>query len=174
MAYFTKVLPNGKTVAVTGDEVVLPVYAVEEMEPEAIGRLVLQLSVDCRVLKEYAPSGVLDGMSLDEAKTYILQAKQQEQTQGIKRDLTRARRRQFASLRDQILLKLIERDGYVCQHVACDCQEDLTIDHIVPLSKGGSDDLSNLRLLCRKHNSEKSDALRAADTDKDDGQAQVQ
>jgi len=45
----------------------------------------------------------------------------------------------------------------MCQHPDCDSQEDLTIDHVVPLSKGGSDELDNLRLMCRKHNSEKGD-----------------
>ncbi len=35
--------------------------------------------------------------------------------------------------------------------------EDLTIDHIAPLSKGGTDDLDNLRFLCRSHNSKKGD-----------------
>lgn len=33
--------------------------------------------------------------------------------------------------------------------------ERLTIDHIVPLARGGSDDLSNKQLLCEKCNQNK-------------------
>lgn len=37
----------------------------------------------------------------------------------------------------------------------CGAAEDLTVDHIVPLSKGGSNHLSNLQLLCRPCNAHK-------------------
>jgi 5-methylcytosine-specific restriction endonuclease McrA len=57
------------------------------------------------------------------------------------------------------MLALIERDGYKC--AICGSIDDLTIDHLVPLSKGGSDDLPNLRILCRPHNSVKSDTIEA-------------
>ena len=38
---------------------------------------------------------------------------------------------------------------------ACGVVEDLTRDHIVPLIKGGTNDASNIRLLCRECNSVK-------------------
>ena len=50
---------------------------------------------------------------------------------------------------------LIKRDGLICQL----CQEpisnmsDLTLDHIIPVSRGGTDKLDNLRLaheLCNR------------------------
>lgn len=74
-----------------------------------------------------------------------------------KRELSAVRRRQFNTVRAELVLALIERDGYVCAHPGCNVVTNLTIDHIVALSKGGADELSNLRLLCRSHNSEKSD-----------------
>jgi len=39
--------------------------------------------------------------------------------------------------------------------VECGAESDLTTDHIVPRSKGGTNDPSNLRVLCRPCNSSK-------------------
>ncbi|WP_445955593.1 HNH endonuclease [Yeosuana sp.] len=46
--------------------------------------------------------------------------------------------------------RLLERDK-VC--LKCGSDNKLTIDHIVPISKGGSNDFSNLQILCEKCNS---------------------
>ncbi len=78
--------------------------------------------------------------------------------QEKKRVLTKVRRSQFEKNREQITLALIERDGYECKQ--CKTQNDLTIDHILPISKGGSDQLENLRFLCRTCNSKKGDKTR--------------
>ncbi|MBL8311188.1 MAG: HNH endonuclease [Burkholderiales bacterium] len=74
-----------------------------------------------------------------------------------KRELSAIRRREFSLRRPEIELALIQRDGYVCAEPDRKVTSDLTIDHIVPLSKGGTDELSNLRFLCRSHNSAKGD-----------------
>lgn len=39
-----------------------------------------------------------------------------------------------------------DRDGWECQH--CGDHKNLTVDHIVPVALGGSDDLANLQTLC--------------------------
>lgn len=39
------------------------------------------------------------------------------------------------------------RDGYMCRR--CKSREKLTIDHIIPVDLGGTDDDSNLQTLCR-------------------------
>ena len=43
--------------------------------------------------------------------------------------------------------------------VFCGAQEDLTVDHIIPKMVGGSDELNNLRVLCRSCNSKRHQRL---------------
>lgn len=49
------------------------------------------------------------------------------------------------------------RDGGKC--VRCGSQERLEFDHMIPVSKGGSDTARNIQLLCEKCNREKSDNI---------------
>lgn len=46
-----------------------------------------------------------------------------------------------------------DRDGWRC--LTCGSHENLTVDHTVPFSKGGSDDIDNLQTLCGSCNSSK-------------------
>lgn len=48
---------------------------------------------------------------------------------------------------------IFDRDDWTCQHCGTHC--NLTVDHIVPRSKGGTDDPSNLQTLCGSCNSRK-------------------
>lgn len=50
-------------------------------------------------------------------------------------------------------LRIFARDGHKC--VECNSTRQLQIDHIKPISKGGSSDDDNLRSLCRKCNESK-------------------
>ena len=77
--------------------------------------------------------------------------KRKEKTKIVKR-----RRAVFDSHRDQLMLQMLHSGkAFICSHPYCGEMTNLTVDHIYPLSKGGSDELDNLQFLCQKHNSEK-------------------
>lgn len=50
---------------------------------------------------------------------------------------------------------LFKRDSHSCQY--CGVKRDLTIDHVVPRSKGGSSSWKNLVTACKKCNTQKGD-----------------
>ncbi|NEP04587.1 MULTISPECIES: HNH endonuclease [Okeania] len=51
---------------------------------------------------------------------------------------------------------VFERDRYHCKSCGKTTREtQLTIDHIIPLASGGSNDISNLQTLCSKCNQKK-------------------
>ena len=55
-----------------------------------------------------------------------------------------------------VRLGVLRRDGYRCGHCFREVDRSLLeIDHIVPLSLGGTDDPSNLQTLCRTCNRRK-------------------
>lgn len=97
-------------------------------------------------------------LTLDEFLEIRERLRIQSETRTAKKLHTKTRRTEFNTNRSQIVLALIESGvPYVCGHLGCDQTTDLTVDHIIPLSRGGTDELSNLRFLCRCHNSSKGD-----------------
>jgi 5-methylcytosine-specific restriction enzyme A len=53
---------------------------------------------------------------------------------------------------------VFQRDNYQCQSCGKTEQEtNLNIDHIIPLAKSGSNDISNLQTLCSHCNQQKKD-----------------
>lgn len=63
-------------------------------------------------------------------------------------------RQEISNRRKSIYNYLVEKDGEYCQY--CNSVENLEIDHIIPVSKGGTNDRKNLQLLCRTCNGIKS------------------
>lgn len=51
-------------------------------------------------------------------------------------------------------LSVLERDAHSCTY--CGDHEDLTCDHVLPMSRGGTSDLENLTTACRPCNGGKS------------------
>lgn len=58
---------------------------------------------------------------------------------------------------DEVKVAVWRRDGGVC--VKCGSRNNLEYDHIIPLSKGGSNTVRNIELLCQACNRIKSDKI---------------
>lgn len=67
------------------------------------------------------------------------------ETTGVKRAISTVLRR-----------RVIRRAGGQCEYThqgrRCSSRFQLEADHVIPKAKGGSDNLENLRCLCRSHN----------------------
>lgn len=69
-----------------------------------------------------------------------------------------ANERGYGSKWKRIRKLALERDKHLCQ----DCRDKgritpaTQVDHVKPKAKGGTDDLDNLRSLCREHHDDKS------------------
>lgn len=77
-----------------------------------------------------------------------------ENFEGISPDHKKKMRSNMVGRYKKIYAALIERDGYACKMCGrTDCE--LQIDHIFPVSRGGTNGMANLQLLCRKCNATK-------------------
>ena len=56
-----------------------------------------------------------------------------------------------------VRMEVWRRDGGKC--VKCGSREKLEYDHIIPISKGGSNTARNIELLCEKCNRTKRDSI---------------
>jgi len=68
-------------------------------------------------------------------------------------DTTQDRRRISKQVSNAVWI----RDGGTC--VECGAKDYLEFDHVIPVSKGGSNTVQNVQLLCRRCNSKKSDKI---------------
>ena len=57
----------------------------------------------------------------------------------------------------------LQKQNYICGNFFCDCDlrtllsKDITIEHLIPLKKGGTNDPENLRIWCRSCNCSKQE-----------------
>lgn len=64
------------------------------------------------------------------------------------------RLRMYANLYNRDLRKSIIKPGSKCEK--CGSFKNLTVDHIIPITKGGANDIKNVQVLCRTCNILKS------------------
>lgn len=66
-----------------------------------------------------------------------------------------ARPKNYVGISVAVRWEVWERDNFTCRK--CGVRQFLSVDHIVPRSEGGSDELDNLQTLCQSCNSRKRD-----------------
>lgn len=95
----------------------------------------------------------------EEVKAYIKQWQRDnpEKRAGYSRRCTHKRRAQIegngGSFTTEEWQELCAQCGYRC--ACCGEQKPLTVDHVIPVSKGGGNDISNIQPLCKNCNSSK-------------------
>ena len=98
--------------------------------------------------------------SIEEKKRYLkqkefLKKEQEKKEQEKKERLKTLRKDRYISKDVQIEVWEI----YKGQCVECGAKEKLEYDHIIPVSKGGSNSVKNIQLLCQSCNRKKSDKI---------------
>lgn len=96
----------------------------------------------------------------------IAQRKAQAEKERIEREKTLPEHKRFIAeqrrlMSDALRYKVLSRDSFRCQ-ICGATQADgikLHVDHIMPVSKGGKTELSNLRTLCERCNMGKRDMI---------------
>ncbi len=90
----------------------------------------------------------------------ITQRRQETGARNAKIAALRTRRAQFGANRSALVLKMLAAGTpYRCVHPGCAIVDDLTVDHRMPVSLGGTDDLENLQFMCLPHNAAKGNRI---------------
>ena len=73
----------------------------------------------------------------------------------IKRE--KVEQRKFFSVEEKELMR--KKSNNRCCHCGKELTDDFSVEHVIPLNKGGTNDLSNMVALCQKCNLEKADLI---------------
>lgn len=123
-------------------------------------REVMEGAVDCKVTLDEERRRREDDETIARAKAVDRERKRQAELAWAKAVLAgeepgTANQRQ--SIPERSRIEVWNRDGGKCAR--CDSRERLEFDHIVPVSRGGSNTTRNLELLCEKCNRSKGAGL---------------
>ena len=93
---------------------------------------------------------------ISEALDMIAKARAEKQLRERGKSTSAQTRKEAKRRYDSLFMEVGRRDGFTC--AACSyAGNDLQLDHVVPVAKGGTNDLRNLQLLCPPCTLAKSD-----------------
>lgn len=93
---------------------------------------------------------------ISETLAMIDRARVEKQLREKGKSAAKQTRKEAKSRYDSLFMEVGRRDGFAC--AACGyAGNDLQLDHVMPVAKGGTNDLGNLQLLCPPCNLSKSD-----------------
>jgi len=99
--------------------------------------------------KSYTGSDPIILEGIGHVRSEITRREEQKDSRPVVKAMRRDLQRQYPNL----FILIGKRDGFLCAE--CKGLDNLTIDHRIPLIKGGSNEMTNLQLLCRTCNSRK-------------------
>jgi hypothetical protein len=109
-------------------------------------------------LEDFANANDLHTVTFEQLLAVRREEELREAARAAKRSHTKRRRSEFQRVRSELVLAMLDAGfPYVCAVEGCAVSVDLTIDHKMALSRGGTDDLDNLQFMCAIHNSKKRD-----------------
>lgn len=138
------------------------------LTPQSVGLYVACVAYACKYDVDYVPSSIMrmwggkrPKRPIDELVEHGFLTPRPDRRHFVEHEGTIWRRGTARGDRraipKSIRIFVMERDGWAC--VLCGVGHALTLDHIQPYSKGGSDEPSNLRVLCRSCNSKKGNRV---------------
>lgn len=157
------ILKNGQRVEFDGGCAILDREDIDNIDPTELIEHLKWVMDEIKIVYKYCCDKMIlwneyaGNISFEQLQDKFAESVRMDSQKESIKLLTKRRRLDFSKIRDDLKLALIDRDGLICSEPGCKEYKDITIDHIIPVSKGGTDDLENLRFLCRSHNTQKSD-----------------
>lgn len=130
------------TTQVKGGGIVVPVNDLARLSDEEAIRMLRSMIDTARYLTA--------------ALTLIEKAKAESQSRETGKTTAVQKRKDTRARYDSLFVDIGRRDGFLCA-MCGHAGNNLQIDHITPVAKGGTNDLGNLQLLCPPCNLAKSD-----------------
>lgn len=148
---------DGSEWLVTQCEIVIPVSQARHLQSDLLLDRVQDLLVRIDALKPYMDAWMDERSihTLDQAERYVKVYKEREQRREAAHSQIPLLRKDIQKNYDAYFMAIGRRDGFHCQR--CRTTYKLTIEHIIAVSNGGTNDLDNLQLLCLSCNCSKGD-----------------
>lgn len=111
-----------------------------------------------RAINDLEKKGLIERVKYygNSSNTYVILPKSVA-TDWYKAKIIKQSKAKRPEIKEKDRWEIFERDDFSCQ--LCGARRNLVIDHIIPLAKGGANDVQNYQTLCESCNLSKLDKL---------------